>query len=440
MQGSHTTMKALKTFTALALGLIACFLLTFLLELPSAQARQSALSLRRQHVGSSDIDCGQADSHTGLDAPSDWTTFGHDPGHTGFNDTQHQLDGFCLAWEKDLKLSFDVNRPLEQVAAISNVVVANVNSRFGNGGIIAFDAVDGTELWRFGLSGKYSINPVTIADNRVYFQQGNHYTDTYLFALDLSDGQEIWHSPFAAQWELYYAPAVADGQVFIDGGYYGGMYAFDAGGGSQAWYVNLPQYDSWTPVYSQGVVYSYVQGVFMAHDPADGAELWSLDLGWNWSTWSMNRMAVVSGTIAYMTVQSQGLSLVAVDLINKNEKWRIPNRSFSGTPAVADGKVYALDANVLRVYDCQSGQPLWSYEASSTLIGAPLVTNGNVFIASSSHTWVLDSNRPRVIWQVDRGGWLTIADDHLFIAQPNGVLAAYEGRLLVRLPAIIRGI
>ncbi len=430
-------MKALRTFSTFALALTACSLLAFLLKPTPTQARQAALSLLDQYAVSAAIGHDQADFYVEPDAPAEWTTFGHDPGHTGFNDTQRRVDYFVLEWEKDLKLSFDVNRPLEQVAVISNVVVANVNSRFEDGGIVAFDTEDGTELWRFGFSNKNSINPVTIANNRVYFQQGNHYTDTYLFALNLSNGQEVWRSPFAAQWELYYAPVVADGQVFIDGGYYGGMYAFDAADGSQDWYAGLPQYDLWTPAYSQGVVYSYVEGVFTAHNPANGAVVWSLDLGWDWNTWSMNRIAVVAGNTAYMTVQSQGRSLVAVDLINRNEKWRIPNQSFSGTPAVADGKVYALDANVLRVYDSQTGAPLWSYAASSTLTGAPLVTDGNVFIASSSHTWVLSSSRHRVIWEVERGGWLTIANNDLFIAQPNGVLAAYEARFVFHMPIIM---
>ncbi len=432
-------MKALKLVATFVLALTACSLLTFFSKSPPAQAHQTALSLPGQVAISPDIACSQPDFHTGPDVPADWTTFGHDPGHTGFNDTQRGFNDFCLAWEKDLTLSFTVNSPLKQVAAMSNVVVANVNSgRVGTGGIIALDTEDGAELWRFELSNKNSINPATIVDNRVYFQEGNHSGDTYLFALDLSNGHEIWRSPFGAQWESYYAPVVADGRVFINGGYYGGMYGFDAAGGSQDWFASLPQYDSWTPVYSQGVVYSYVAGVFRAHNPANGAVTWSLNLGWDWNGWSMNRIAVVSGDMAYMTVQTQAVSLVAVDLINRNEKWRVPNHSFSGTPAVADGKVYALDANVLRVYDSQSGEPLWSYEASSTLTGAPLVTNGNVFIASSSHTWVLDSDLHQVVWEVDRGGWLTIANDDLFIAQPNGVLAAYEGCFLIRLPAIMR--
>jgi outer membrane protein assembly factor BamB len=368
--------------------------------------------------------------------PPHWTTFGHDPGHTGYNNTQAKVRGFSLVWEKDLRLSFDVNRPLEQVVVFDNIVVANVNSWFGDGGIIAFDIKDGTELWRFEFSNKNSINPATIANNRVYFQQGNHSSDTYLFALDLSNGNEIWRSPFSAQWEQYYAPVVADGRVFINGGYYGGMYAFDAVNGSQEWFVSLPQYDEWTPAYGQGVVYSYVEGVFTAWNPADGTNLWDLDLGWDWSGWSMNRIAAVSGDAAYVTVQSQGKSLVAIDLVNRIEKWRIPNQSFSGTPAVADSEVYALDGSVLRVYDSQSGQLLWSYTTSSTLIGAPLVTSGNVLFASSDHTWLLDRSSHEVVWEVERGGWLTVAQTHLFIAQSNGILAVYA--VPVYLPIIIR--
>lgn len=365
-----------------------------------------------------------------------WPTFGQGPEHTGYNNAEAKHNGLSMAWEQDLNLSFDVNRPLEQVAVADNIVVANINSRFEDGGIIAFNLLDGTELWRFEFTGKNSINPPTVANNRVYFQKGNHSSDTHLFALNLTDGTEVWSTPFSAQWELYYAPVVANGQVFINGGYYGGMYAFDETDGSQDWFVNLPQYDRWTPAYSAGTVYSYVEGVFSAWNPADGANLWSLDLGWDQTGWSMDRMAAIVGDTAYVTVQSQGMSLVAIDLVNKQEKWRVPNRSFSGTPAIADNEVFALDGSALRVYNAETGQFLWSYTANSTLVGAPLVTAHNVFIASSDHTWMLNRDTHQAAWDVAKGGWLTIANNHLFIAQPDGVLTAYSDS--VYLPIIIR--
>lgn len=366
---------------------------------------------------------------------SHWSTFGYEPGHTGYNKNQPKITGLSLLWQKDLQQDFDVNRPLQQVAVSDKIVIANINSRFGHGGIIAFDVKDGAELWRFSLSNKNSINPVTIANNRVYFQQGNHADDTYLFALDLSNGHEMFRSPFLAQWEQYYAPVVADGQVFINGGYYGGMYNLDAFTGSPKWFVTLPQYDNWTPSYANGTVYSYVEGVFTAWRPSDGVKLWSVNLGWDIGA-TMNRVAAVSGNIACMTVPSQGNSLVAVDLINQKEKWRIPHQSFTGTPAIADGEVYVLNGSALYTYDTQLGQYLWSYTTDSTLIGAPIVTTGNILISSNDHTWLLDRSSHKVLWEVAKGGWLTVDQNRLFIAQPNGSLSVYS--LPVYLPIIHR--
>ena len=57
----------------------------------------------------------------------------------------------------------------------------------------------------------------------------------------------MFQAPHSAQWERYYAPTIYDGSVYVNGGYYGGMYGFDAFGGAQQWFNSLPQYDEWTP-------------------------------------------------------------------------------------------------------------------------------------------------------------------------------------------------
>lgn len=373
--------------------------------------------------------------------PANWPTFGQNPAHTGYNAAQTGVTGYTLAWERDLNGLFGVSGPaLQQVAIANGIVVANVDSRT-SGGVIALDVEDGNELWRCTFVGKFSVNPASIAYGNVYFQQCNHGSDTYLFALNAVTGEEVWRAPFGAQWEAYYAPAVADGKVFINGGAYGGIYAFDAFDGDQLWFAGLPQYDQWTPAHSQGVVYSYVEGVLKAWDPEYGTELWSLALGWDWEGWSMDRMAVVSGDAAYVTNSSgyRAGDLVAVDLATHTEKWRVPG-AFAGTPAAADDQVFALDGTVLRVYDADTGDELWSYTADETLHGAPLVTAGNVYVASADHTWVLDRSTGALVWEQDQGGWLAVANDQLFIAQPNGELAAYSKGVYhaVFLPVVIK--
>lgn len=360
---------------------------------------------------------------------ANWPQFGQNAAHTGYDASQRKIGRFAIVWEADLFALFSNSnnpRPLEQVAVANGLVVANVDAYFGNAGIIALKANDGSEQWRRSFSGKYSVNPPSVAYGNVYFQQGNHEGDTYLFALNALTGQEVWKSPFSAQWEKYFAPSVAHGRVFINGGGYGGMYVFDAFDGDRLWFAGLPQYDEWTPAYRDGVVYSWVAGVLKAWEPQWGTEKWSTAVGWDWRGWSMGRIAALSATTAYVTTNSgAGAALVAIDLTTHIEKWRKAG-AFTVSVAVTENEVYGLDGTKLRVFDAETGTALWSYDAGATLINSPLVTAGNIFFAAADHTWMLDRTTHALAWETNKGGWLTVANDQLFIAQPNGKLAAFN--------------
>lgn len=359
--------------------------------------------------------------------PGNWPTFGHDPGHSGYSPSHPAVPGYVLAWEKDVGSEMKApGRAIGPVAAANGLAVVNTGYFFGNGGILALRAADGVELWRREFAEKHSINPATIAYGTVYFQQGNHSSDTHLFALNALTGEERWRAPFGAQWEEYYAPTVADGKVFINGGGYGGMYGFDAFTGRQLWFAQHAQYDQWTPAYSQGTVYSWVAGAFAAWDPKYGTSKWSIDLGWDWAGYDMDRTIAVSDGVAYVTARAPtGGDLIAVDLTTRLPKWRLNGR-YTGTPAVADGVVYALDGDTLRAVDAGTHAVRWSFTAKEDLVGAPIVTAGNVYVATPARTWLLDRATGGQVATLPRGGWLTLANRQLYVAQPDGRLAVYR--------------
>ena len=118
-------------------------------------------------------------------------------------------------------------------------------------------------------------------------------------------------------------------------------------------------------------------------------------------------------------------ALIAVDLSAQRELWRVAGPS-SVAPAVADGIVYALRGTKVSAYNSVTGAELWFYETGTPLVGAPLVTQTNLYIASTDHTWVLNRATHALIWEANKGGWLSIANDQLFIAQPDGKLTAYN--------------
>jgi hypothetical protein len=169
-----------------------------------------------------------------------------------------------------------------------------------------------------------------------------------------------------------------------------------------------------------------VSGLFGASNPRNGESLWGLSYEWSFSGYSMDRTLAVDGERAYFTLQvPDGGDLIAVDLAGRREAWRVPGQ-FTGTPAVAEGVVYALDGLTLRAIDATDGSPAWSYTARRPLLGAPLVTAGNVHVSDGEESYVLNLASHEPVATLNRGGWLTVANSQLFIAQSNGKLAAYR--------------
>jgi outer membrane protein assembly factor BamB len=136
----------------------------------------------------------------------EWTTFGNGPSHSGFYPKTIGSASFTPGWNK----TFSV--PINPVAVSGDTIYATTNGYF-TGGMRAFamNATDGTEKWSYPLADAFSVNPPTYANGRVYFQRGNHGSDTHLWCLDAASGSLRFAAAHAAQWERYAAPTVADG-------------------------------------------------------------------------------------------------------------------------------------------------------------------------------------------------------------------------------------
>lgn len=346
----------------------------------------------------------------------DWSTLGNGPAHTGYfpgRATGALTEGWFAYLEQEVN----------PVAIEGDNVAVTTQPWFEDSIVRMLDANTGDEVWRATLEPANSLNPPTLVEGVVYVQRGNHNDDTQLLAFEADDGAEVWRAPHEAQWEAYYAPVVAGGGVFVDGGSYGGLYGFQADDGAQRFYVELPQYDEWTPAYADGVLYSNVEGELIAHDPATGAEQWSLDLGWDWHGWSMDTAPVVTSDAAY-TANSTGL--FAVDLASHTLTWHA-ERPCSGVPTVANGRVYVYttDDDAVSVYDAATGDPLATYAGDPGLIGQPIVTDDLVLFANDQTTWVYDLATGDLVSALSAGGWLTLANGRLYAAGADGYLTTW---------------
>ena len=353
---------------------------------------------------------------TTLTAQVSWPTFQGNARHDGFQPVMITPSSLVQRWEVTLGPG-----PVNQVAVADSKVFASGPDKT----VFAIDSSTGTEVWRQTYATAFSVNPPAYANGRVYVQTGNHASDTWLRCLDASSGVQLFQSPHTAQWDRYLAPTIANGNVYVNGGFNSGMYGFDGTTGQQLWFVNsLPQYDAWTPAVENNVAYAYVGGALYAHDATNGSLLYSInDAGFSWVGWSMELAPVLGGQSDAFIVHSG--RLVRFDLVTHGIAYALPG-GFSGQPAIRTGVVYALAGSSLHAIDQATGLELWSWTHPSQLLrGTVAVTNSHVIVQSDTDTYLIDLQTHQSAWNVARTGQVTVGEGAFYVGTPNGILTCF---------------
>jgi outer membrane protein assembly factor BamB len=277
--------------------------------------------------------------------------------------------------------------------------------------LLALDAETGSQLWYYTDPNFGFMNAPTIANGLVYYSFENT-----LHALNLYNGTQVWSAPGVASWN----PVIAEHRIYKVSSTYS---ALNASTGTQDWisHFHLPRASDSTITYDQGVLYSWMDGVFRAINPRTGGLIWSLTIDPDMVGWA-SQMPLIVGRIAIVgTAYPQ--KIYAINLDTRQIRSVVPeNAHGSGEPflAVADGFVYSVSGQ-LNAYNLDSGNMLWSFTVSGfneTLAWNPIVTQKYIYVASGgppSNTYVLDRTTHQVVWQTDAGGYLTVADGYLYI-------------------------
>lgn len=277
-----------------------------------------------------------------------------------------------------------------------------------------------------------------------------------LSAFDAATGEELWSTRHQGSAS---APAVADGFVVVGGGE--GLFAFDAATGEQRWhYVPNPEpvgelppgiVDS-SPVIVDGIIYvgdGPIGGLF-AVDLATG------ELRWRFETegGSPSSPAVVDGVVyiasdpqPYGETQDWTANVYAVDADTGSEIWRFAVEgeaaSFTTSPAVVDGVVYATSMDVtigapsnavLHALEAMSGEELWQAEAGGGEVGAYLsasVDDGRVIVGTGSDNALvaLDAKTGEELWRHPAGSIVespVIAGGVVYASDLAGTLSAVD--------------
>lgn len=341
-----------------------------------------------------------------------WAQFGYNAQHTGFNPVDTLTAPLRVAWSKQVTQdTYGLRAPI----VAQDHVYLTVWSYPGGVELIALSAEDGEEAWGYGLGPVSDAGMPAYAYGTVYIQTATGTPGSYVTALNAATGARLWQSPFATQSQMGEAPTVAAGKVFVNGGYYGGMFAYDAFTGETLWFVDLPQQFDWAPTYGDAAVYAgWSNTNFYAFDAGTGSITMQFgDPGYSWPR-----------TAAYRdSVLFTASPVSAIDLRDNTVRW---SRSGDVTPAIAYGKVFTTSSGSLVAYDEATGRRLWSLPGVGEVYRPPVVANGVVYVASDAATVGVDAETGREVWRFEDGGRLAIAGNRLYLAGQSGIVYAFE--------------
>ena len=364
---------------------------------------------------------------TGTDA---WPMYQFDSHHTGSLPVTVVPSRIRPLWQKAIGGGYALN----PVAAGDGRVFCSLVIYFNPvNQLFALDAKTGDTQWAKGFGSIFSVNPPSFAYGYVYVQTGNHATDTWLHAFDAETGEEAFKTHHEAQWERYFAPTVQDGKVYVNGGYYGGMYGFDAFTGEQLWFANsLPQYDQWTPAIDGDLVYAYVgeyRPALYALHRSDGTPAFSIDdAEFEWDGWSMNLAPVVGGQNDVLAVHDG--RMISFDVSGHRKRWQIA-RSFSGQPSLSGDAIYVVDGGALAVLAEADGATRWTWTPPSGAITENiLVTASHVFVSTSGSVYAVNLDTHVADWSSPVSGHLALGNGALYVAGGSGTLSAFDLGLL----------
>jgi len=353
---------------------------------------------------------------------SRWTTVGGDVHHSGFNANETGVPPLSLAW----KVALANQGGLWPVVVDGARVYATENGYFDSmTRMWALNPTDGSVAWKYDFGRVFNLGQPTVDGGHLYVAQCNSSPGTYMQSFVAATGTLFWSLPMSAQWEDYWAPLVTpQGYLYTDGGAYGGLYGMRVSDGTQLFFNgSLEQWDSWSPMFLAGQVYTFIAGKLRVHDLLTNAVLQTVTVQdpWKGTPYSMKAAPVSDGEKIYLVAPP---SLTAYRPGATTPVWTA-TAAYTGMPAVANGVVYTISAGQLRANDAASGALLWTFAGDNALSFPPVIAGRFVYVSSAMNVYAFDTMAQQMAWTATPGGGLSIAGGRVYVAQANGTLAAY---------------
>jgi hypothetical protein len=415
----HLEVSTTSTFSALVIDEPGLTTTSFLPSSPLAGSTMHWWRVTAVNGTATTVATGAPRTFTTVSTANTWPGVGGDVRHSGYNAAETGTTPLTFAWNAGLSTA-----ALAPVAYEGGRVFATAQTYFAASTLLwALDATTGSTQWTHDFGDVHNVGQPAVYQGRVLVGQNDSSPGTFLWSFNAANGALNWASPVGSQWEYYWSPIVAGNAVYMNGGYYGGLYGFNLTTGAQLFFnSSLEQYDEWSPAYDNNTVYTFVSGNLRAHDPLTGVIQWTRNVTWNWAGWSMKSSPVIGAGMIYVIAPP---ALYAINPTTHIVDWSTTGFNYTGTPAVAGGSVYAISAGILRSLNAATGAFQWSFAGDTALNHPPVIAGDHVFVSSDANVYAVRISDGVQEWTSPIGGWISVAGGKLFVSRPNGVLTAY---------------
>lgn len=379
---------------------------------------------------------------------NNWETYQGNAAHTGYVPVTLDPANFTPRWSW---VTPDAGNGIEPVVIADGLVYVTSAGLFsGSSNLYALSESDMTTHWKSGLGAAPRANPPAVSGGKVFVATSGH-SDTFMWSFDASTGAQLSKTAFSSQWEHYYAPVIDGQAVYTNGGYYGGVNAFNFADGSAKWFLGLNQYDEWTPAVDENYVYAYVgescsgcnNAGLNVINKSNGTLAFRInDPQFDWKGWSMygspvigsnNSVIVVNGRTTYYVNDPyfrNSATLISFNIASRSVNWQV-TASYWGNPAVANGVIYTTNyyPYQLEARSETTGALLWSWQPTRSdetgFYGDLIASDNLVFVSTNRRVYAISLSTHQPVWSYWRAGTTAIsANGVLYIVASGGRLGA----------------
>jgi outer membrane protein assembly factor BamB len=364
-----------------------------------------------------------------------WTQRGGDAGHSGYVDVALSPVAFHPAW------SAPMGFPQSATGSWSERAVSSDGRRVyrtalegyapaGDYHVFALDIHTGRPVWRMTLKGRTfeGVGEPTVADGIVYLNRAGHsglsggtFDDLPKFyGLDAATGRILFLTTYSAQWATNDRPTVDDRQAFSAGGYYGGMYCYDASTGACQWFRDPPSsFASPGPAIDDEYVYAFGDRIYSRETGAQVAQMSHPDGG------SLGRPTLIGdGRLLYAYHRDSGDRGVALfDAATRGHVWDFNAEASIQAMASGGGRVAAIADGSLLVLDAAAGTELFQWRPSGPLSSELILTRSHAFVSGGGRTYAVDLLAGEPVWSHAITGEMALSDGSLLVSNRAAVTA-----------------